>query len=394
MNRLKELITRDILLLLASSFLYFGTNNMLLPTFPLYIAHLGGSEKIVGLLGGLYALTAVFLRPYLSKLSDSKGRKVVLFIAGFTAMTGPLLYLFNFGYWYLALVRIYHATSLAAFITASQTLLADLSEQESRGTVIGIYGIAGGTAMAIAPALGIRIASTLGFATLFKIAALIGLGILPFVVMLKEPEITRHDSKIKTISLVGIIKNKWVMIPSIALFSVTVAQGAANTFLPLHGVSVGIANIGIFFTIFSISSMIARVMAGVLSDKLGRKTLALPALVSVGTGVLCLTQLPNYFMLIMGAILIGFGFSTTHTSLLALIIDRTTVRERSQAVSFYANAFDLGVSTGSMGLGVVAAFSYNILWMTVAVFAFIGLFLTARMLPVENEVLNTESEVV
>ncbi len=386
MNRIKSLLNRDILFLLASSFLFFGTYNLLLPTFPLYVKKLGGNETLVGLLGGLFALTAVFLRPYLSKMTDRRGRKVVLLIAGFTGMTGPLLYLFNFGFWFLALARIYHAISLAAYITASQTLLADLSKPENRGIIIGIYGIAGGTAMAIAPALGLKIAAELGYGPLFIISALVSLGVIPCVMLLREPQISNADEQIKTIPLSKIIRNKWVLVPSIALFSVTMAQGATNAFLPLYGLSIGMLNFGIFFTVFSVTSMIGRVTAGILSDRLGRKTLALPALIMVGVGVLCLIRMPSLMMLVLAAILIGFGFSTTHTVLLALIIDQTTLGERSQAISFYANAFDLGVAAGAMGLGAIAGYSYSLLWLVVAMVALIGFILTAKMLPVEGKI--------
>ncbi|MCG8512968.1 MAG: MFS transporter [Halanaerobiales bacterium] len=385
MNRIKSLLNRDILFLLASSFLFFGTYNLLLPTFPLYVKKLGGNETLVGLLGGLFALTAVFLRPYLSKMTDRRGRKVVLLIAGFTGMTGPLLYLFNFGFWFLALARIYHAISLAAYITASQTLLADLSQPENRGIIIGIYGIAGGTAMAIAPALGLKIAAELGYGPLFIISALVSLGVIPCIMLLREPQISNTDEQIKTVPLSKIIRNKWVLVPSIALFSVTMAQGATNAFLPLYGLSIGMLNFGIFFTVFSVTSMIGRVTAGILSDRLGRKTLALPALIMVGVGVLCLIRMPSLMMLVLAAILIGFGFSTTHTVLLALIIDQTTLRERSQAISFYANAFDLGVAAGAMGLGAIAGYSYSLLWLVVAMVALIGFILTAKMLPVEGK---------
>jgi len=358
---------------------------MLLPTFPLYVSELGGGEKIVGVLGGLYALAAVFIRPCLSKLADEKGRKYVLLISIFAAVTGPLLYLINLGFLFLAFARIYHAISLAGFITASQTMVADLSKPEKRGTMIGIYGIVSGVAMAIAPALGFLIIENMGFSALFMIAAVTAMGAIPCVFMLNEPQLTKFREEIgTTVPLVNIVRNRWVLIPSIALFVTTMIQGATNTFLPLHGISVGIVNVGIFFVVYSITSLIARVFAGFLSDKIGRKNLALPALLLTGAGTLCLTRLPSMFMLVLGGGLIGFGFSTTHTALLALIIDKTSIRERSQAVSFYANAFDVGVSTGSMVLGPVAGYSYTLLWVLLSLVVFIGFVVTAKALPTED----------
>ncbi len=379
---IKSIMNKNILFLLLSSFLFFIAYQLLLPTFPLYVEFLGGDEKMAGILTGLFALTAVFLRPYFGKLSDTKGRKYVLYIAAFTMMTGPILYLFDFGFLYLTLARIYHAISLAAYITASLTLLADLTDPEKRGTVIGIYGIASGSAIAVAPPLGIKIVNDFGFVPLFWLTALVGLLIIPCIKFISKPQVVTEDNEINTITIWNAIKNKIVMIPSIALFSITVGLGAVNAFIVLHGKSVGIKNIGIFFTVYSISSLLARLVAGYLSDNIGRKKTVLPGLIMVGTGILCLTKLPSILFLLLGALFFGVGFSTTHTSFLALIIDKTSLNERSQAVSFYANAFDMGISLGSMGLGVIAAYSYSLLWLVVASFAFMGFLLTLIFLPV------------
>jgi len=375
-------MNKNILFLLLSSFLFFIAYQLLLPTFPLYVEFLGGDEKMAGILTGLFALTAVFLRPYFGKLTDTKGRKYVLYIAAFTMMTGPILYLFDFGFLYLTLARIYHAISLAAYITASLTLLADLTDPEKRGTVIGIYGIASGSAIAVAPPLGIKIVNDFGFVPLFWLTALVGLLIIPCIKFISKPQVVTEDNEINTITIWNAIKNKIVMIPSIALFSITVGLGAVNAFIVLHGKSVGIKNIGIFFTVYSISSLLARLVAGYLSDNIGRKKTVLPGLIMVGIGILCLTKLPSILFLLLGALFFGVGFSTTHTSFLALIIDKTSLNERSQAVSFYANAFDMGISLGSMGLGVIAAYSYSLLWLVVASFAFMGFLLTLIFLPV------------
>ena len=48
MKGLKALLTKDILLVLATAFLYNASTQLITPTFPLYVAQLGGEERIVG----------------------------------------------------------------------------------------------------------------------------------------------------------------------------------------------------------------------------------------------------------------------------------------------------------------------------------------------------------
>lgn len=371
----------DIFLLMMSSFLFFATSNLLLVAYPLYIKKLGGDERVVGVLGGLFALGAVFLRPYFSRLADRKGRKLVLLISTFTAATGPLLYIPNLGFTYMAFARVYHSISLAAFITASQTILASLSTPENRGTMFGLYGVASGVAMAFAPALGQRLSDSMGHTQLFLVTSVVGLGAMIVGALLNEPPAELSDGGGKTVSLSELIHNRWVVIPSVVLFSITMAQGGISSFLSLHALSVGLVNSGLFLSAFSVASMAGRLVSGPLSDRLGRKTVAVPAVLSVALGLVLLTRMNGYVTMIAAGALIGIGFATAHTVMLAMVVDRTTERERSQAVSFYANAFDLGSATGSMGLGPVAKHSYSALWGVMAAFAFVGCGLMSFVLP-------------
>lgn len=392
LNQANRQVGVDIFLLLMSAFLFFGTSNLLLAAYPLYIDKLGGDERVVGFLGGLFALGAVFLRPYFGRLADQKGRKLVLLISTFTAATGPLLYIPNFGFAFMALARVYHSISLAAFITASQTILADLSTPENRGTMFGLYGVTAGVAMAFAPALGLKIAGSMGYADLFLITAAVGLGAMIIGYLLNEPASELTGGGIKTVSVSELIRDRWVIIPSAVLFSITMAQGGISSFLPLHALSVGLASSGLFFTAFSVASTAGRLVSGPLSDRLGRKAVAAPAALSVALGLVLLMRMNGYLTMGVAGALIGIGFATAHTVMLAMVVDKTTARERSQAVSFYANAFDLGSAVGSMGLGSVAKHSYSALWGVMAAFAFVGFGLMSFALPREGLGKTAESK--
>ncbi len=374
-------LSKNIVLLLLSTMLFFASFIMLSPTFSLYVKSMGGNEGIAGLLTGLLTLAAIFLRTYFAKLADEKGRKFVLYLAGIASITAPLLYMVDLGFWFVALVRVYHSISVAAYVATSQTLLADLASPETRGSTVALYGVAAGTSSAIAPYVAFSIIESKGFPTLFMLSAGIAVLMTLVIALIKEPPVVVRDKKAPSTSLKEIVSDAWILVPSITIFSLMFAQGAVNAFLPLHGAKVGLENVGIFFSLSAVLSIIYRLGTGYLSDKIGGRRILMPALALTVVGILSLIGLPRYAMLIMAAVLTSFGFSAAHTVLLTIIVDKTQVQKRAQAVTFFTNAWDLGTSLGAMGLGALALYSYSALWSTVALGVLAGFIVTVRFLP-------------
>jgi MFS family permease len=77
----------------ASTFLHFASLYYLLPTLPLYVLELGGTNTEVGLIIGILALTSLAVRPLLGIWMDRTGRRWFL-------LAGAGIYvLASLGYW-------------------------------------------------------------------------------------------------------------------------------------------------------------------------------------------------------------------------------------------------------------------------------------------------------
>src|SRR5690625_2596780 len=88
-------------------FLCFGF-YLLLPTLPLYIKQLGVSESQVGLIIGIFTLSAVVARPIIGGLLDLYGRRI--FIIWGLVVFALFMYLYSWvsGIILLLLLRIFH----------------------------------------------------------------------------------------------------------------------------------------------------------------------------------------------------------------------------------------------------------------------------------------------
>lgn len=68
--------TKDfIIIIIFSNLLTILSFQMLLPTLPVYIAQHSGSSSDIGLVIGIFALSALLIRPLSGAASDSIGRK-------------------------------------------------------------------------------------------------------------------------------------------------------------------------------------------------------------------------------------------------------------------------------------------------------------------------------
>ncbi|MDQ3982745.1 MAG: MFS transporter, partial [Actinomycetota bacterium] len=100
-----RLVTPVFLLITLATFAYFVSVGALIPTLPLYVeGPLGGGDVAVGIGIGAFSLSAVLLRPFSGRLSDLRGRRVLIVtgaalvtvsVAGYVFVTAlvPLLIL-------------------------------------------------------------------------------------------------------------------------------------------------------------------------------------------------------------------------------------------------------------------------------------------------------------
>ncbi len=85
----ETLFTRNFVLTSLSTVAIFTSFYFLLVTLPRYILdELHGSESEIGLIIGVFTITAVLLRPFIGREVDRRGRKIVL-IAGLVGSFCP-----------------------------------------------------------------------------------------------------------------------------------------------------------------------------------------------------------------------------------------------------------------------------------------------------------------
>ncbi len=362
----------------AANFFFFASFQWTFVTLPGYIQQLGGSAAQMGLATGLVTLSAVLVRPGIGHLVDRWGRKWAL-IAGAALFTlEPILYLLTPAVWPFLAVRLLRGVGLAAFTTAYTALVADLTPPTRRGAAIGLSGVTNNVGLLFAPALGALVQARWGYPAHFLAAAAIGVGslltLLPLQALRSAAAPARGRFRFWTVA-----RLRPVQAATLGSTGLAAAYGAVLSFLPPLAAERQLTATGGYFTAFAVAMMACQAAAGWLSDRVGRRAVAVPGLIvtPLATAGLALAR-SNAALLAAGAGL-GLSWGLTRAGLDTAVVDAVPAGARGTALGFLYTCFDAGIGVGAFGLGIVAqaqgyaaAFAAAAAWAAAALVGYLG----------------------
>lgn len=378
-----KIFSRDFALIWFANFFIFLGFQMTLPTIPIFVSELGGSDQVIGVIVGIFTFSALLIRPYAGHALETKGRgRIYLFgLILFVLSVGSFGFLTSIVI--LLLMRIIQGIGWGFSTTASGTIATDLIPRERRGEGMGYYGLSGNLALAIGPALGLTLANVITFKQLFLTAALCGL--LAFILSAFIHYEKIEQSKVKTKPVRFHMVEKSALDPAIILMFVTITFGGITSFLPLYALERGISGIQFYFISYALFVMLSRVFAGKIYDKKGDVYVVPPGIVLIIIAMLLLAWLPNLPVLILGGALYGLGFGTIQPALQAWAVNAAAANRKGMANATFFSAFDLGVGIGAFMFGQVAyLFNYTMIYIIsagsvlIALLYYLFIWLTGR----------------
>ncbi|SMD09231.1 MFS transporter [Sporomusa malonica] len=372
-----SLWSKDFIFLCIANFFYFGSFYLILPILPQYVVELGGTPSQIGLVTGYFTLASVVLRPYLGKYADEHGRKrVMLFGVGFFALLF-VVYSQVQEVIPLYILRILHGVAHGAFIAACFAYVAELAPVERRGEVLGVFGVSNVVAMALFPAWGIAIIKSTGnFAALFTLSFAIAAAAFLAVAFVKE--VKPQVKKAKAESIFVVARQRAVWVASLTLFAAATTYGAIITFLPVYAPERGISNFGVFFSTYAGFTLISRVVAGKLSDRFGRRAVIIPFMCLVAIAVFFFPLLYDSYLLMFIGGCFGLGIGAFMPALSAYVVDETAPKDRGSALAFFTAFMDLGITAGSVVLGLVGGYlGYDSMFVIGGIIVVMGILLFA-----------------
>ncbi|MFD2629719.1 MFS transporter [Oceanobacillus kapialis] len=361
----EKIWTKDFVLICLANFFIFLGFQMTLPTLPLFVNELGGSDQLIGIIVGIFTFSALLLRPYAGHALDSKGRQFVYMtgLAIFVISVASFSYITSIAV--LLLMRVVQGVGWGFSTTATGTIATDLIPEKRRGEGMGYFGLSGNIALAFGPALGLQLAGVISFTQLFLICS--ALGFIAFLLSAKIKYKKVEEAPVKSTTVKFDVFEKTALEPAILLFFITVTFGGIASFLPLYAEEKGIAGIELYFLVFAIFLMVSRTFAGKIYDTRGHIYVFLPGTVLIFVAMLLLSWLPGTTALLIAAGLYGLGFGSVQPALQAWAVNKAPANRKGMANATFFSSFDLGVGLGAIVFGQLAyQFGYAIIYLTAA----------------------------
>lgn len=350
---LPSFFTLDFFLLCLSSFLFFSSFNMIIPELPSYLSSLGG-EDYKGLIISLFTLSAGLSRPFSGKLADKIGRIPVMIFGATVCFISGLLYpILSFVGGFLFL-RFIHGFSTGFTPTGTSAYVADIVPFYSRGEAMGIQSLFGSLGMAAGPAIGGWIATFWPIEYLFYASAFTAIFSILILIRLKEtisqPErFSFQHFRLKKDEII----EKRVLLPSIILFFSVFSFGAVLTIIPDFSEHLGIENKGLFFAIFTLSSLGIRLVAGRASDRYGRVPVLRMASFLMILAMLTIAMADSKWMLFVAGILFGSAVGMNSPTTAAWVIDLSLDSYRGRALATMYIFLEAGIGLGAIFSGLI-----------------------------------------
>lgn len=345
--------TRDFIYLCLGSLLMAIAFYILIPTLPLYIVNvLKEPKSSVGFTLASFTIASLIIRLFAGFALDAYGRKFIYITSFlfFCLIFG--LYPFASSILFLFILRFVHGFTWGITGTAGSTVAVDLIPPKKRGEGIGFYGLAMTLAMSVGPLIGLFICNDGNYKRMFIIATLIALAGFVLITLIRFPKFTRPEQQ-KSLRLHTLIE-KSSLPASLNILIVMIPYGAIISFITLYGKEIGINNAGPFFMVLALGLGLTRIYSGKIFDKSGPRTLSITGILLLVLGFFVLATFRSYIGFHISAIILGFGFGTLIPLSQAMVNTLVKPHQRGAANSTLFTAFDVGIGTGMVLIGVLA----------------------------------------
>lgn len=336
----------------VASFLNDLGSDMISPVWALFLTTvLGANMAIVGLIDGLGDAIVSISQAISGYASDRlRKRKVFIWIGYLCAGLSRIGYALSVAWQYVIPFKILDRAGKMRG-APRDAIIADISTHGNRGSNFGILRAMDNLGAVFGIIVSIMIFGTVGFQTLFMIAAipsLIGAALIFFFIKEKPPT----GKLFRGIALKDIDSNLRFFFLLNALFALAFfSDSFLMIFAQQHGVP--LALIPVLYLIFNVVASAFSIPFGRLTDKIGRKAVLMLAFGFWGIACAGLIFTQSHVAILVAFIMYGFHKAAVDTSQKTLVSELAPVEYRASALGGFQMIIGLFALPASLVAGIL-----------------------------------------
>lgn len=336
-------------MLAISMFLFMTSFNLIIPELNGFITNLDGAEQ-KGLIILLFSVTATLARPISGKLSDTIGRKPVMYIGVVFGGLACLLYPLSTTVFFFLSLRLFHGFAAGFHPTGATAMATDILPADKRGQGMGIWGVFISLGFGVGQSLGSVITNEFGLTNLFMIAS--GVSLIAGIMLMNVKETLPVEQKVPfkfsllTFNLNDIFEPT-VLPSAIVMLLTATCSGVIFVIVPDLAEYLGIENKGAYFTYYAISTIVVRLFTSSLSDKIGRRKTLIIGIVLLIFALFLTGLATTESAFIIAATIFGIATGINSPTLMAWMGDLSDIKRRGAGSGTIFIALEIGIMLGS-----------------------------------------------
>lgn len=364
MKEIKEPIwTKDFIIVSIINFISILIFFLLMVTISSYAVdtyHV--STSIAGLVSSIFIIGSLIGRLGAGRLIGNIGPQKMLLIGLILFFVTTTLYLIEWGVVYLIIVRLLQGIAVGTIGTATGTIIATILPASRKGEGIGYFSLSAVLATAIGPFVGMfMLKLENGFEVIFYMNTVLSLMLLIayFFVKISLPQANkRKEQQTEKLSFIEkFIEPKAIPISFIALL-IGFAYSGVMTFITFYAREINLVEAAsYFFLAYAAIVIISRPFTGKLMDVRGPNIIVYPCIAVFAIGMLLFSQASAGWMLLVAAVLIGFGYGNFNSIAQTIAVKVTEPHRFGLATSTYFILYDLGLGVGPFILGMIEPYT-------------------------------------
>jgi MFS family permease len=353
---------------------------MTMTLVPKLAVALGASSVTVGVVSGMFAVTALSVRPVVGPatlrlrknhlLAGTVGIILLAFVLYSVADDVPVL----------MAARLLHGAGMGFLAPVMLALASENLPERRMASGIGIFSLGQAVATAAGPSIGLALLSVAGYRRTFLVgAALMAVTLVMALRVRSEPREGRPRWQFSRSTFVA----REALVPAIVMFFLAGAYSGVNAFIVLYGESVGVGGIGLFFTAYAVCVLVSRPVAGRIADRYGLSMVIIPGMLIFGAAFVAVSYARSLTDFVVAGAISAFGYGICQPAIQTLSLMSVDRLRRGVAGNTNYMGVDLGyllmpVAAGWVvslveGQGAPIADAYSVMYRVMVVPVLVGL---------------------